>query len=179
MDDLMFQDRRLPALLDRLMDTSEGPGRLHSDATWSVAVQEDRHRLGSSMREGCALVVKDLELLLNTRARPAGDAVYDFPFAAKSVINYGVRDMTGTSLTIDTPLTMEREVANAIRQFEPRVVTGTLRVKHAPGGSSSVHNLAYEIAAEVCPLPIPDALLMRTVMDMQNGLVKVMEQSHG
>lgn len=181
MDDQTYQDRRLPSLLDRLFDTSEGPGRLHSEADWQRAVQDDRHRLGSSMREACQLVVKDLDMLLNARARPFDDSVHRFPEAARSVVNYGVLDLTGATMTVDMPHRIEQEVRQAILNFEPRVVPGTLRVSYNPGKASGLltQSMAFEIAAEVCPLPVPEPLHLRTVVDLSTGDTTVTEQGHG
>lgn len=177
MDD-SYADRRLPSLLDRLFDTSEGPGRLHTESSWSAAKAEGRHALGSSMREATQLVVQDLEALLNARAMPADSNVYHYPFVARSVVNFGVRDFRGSGIVNSTPDDMEREVTRAIDIFEPRVVPGTLKVSHTTTkDAQSIHAVGLEVSAQICPLPIPEPLLVRTQVDLTTGKVDVRQET--
>jgi type VI secretion system protein ImpF len=179
-DDRSYLDRRLPSLLDRLMDPAEGPNRLQTERQWSAARAEASHALGNSMREACGLVLLDLDMLLNSRALPTDSPVHRLPHASTSVINYGVSSLSGSTLTTEMPFEVRSSIIRAIQAFEPRVVDGTLRVEYRKSQrGNEVHELAFDVFAEVCPLPVPEPLSVRTVVDLSEGDCKIVEQGRG
>jgi len=107
MAELTPMDRLQPCLLDRLTDDEPGSGK------------ESRDRRVVSMGRYRSAVLRDLEMLLNAKARPAGDVIYDFDEVAKSVLNYGIPDLCGTPILNIGPLEAEGQVRNAILHFEP------------------------------------------------------------
>lgn len=166
MAELTTQERLQPALLDRLTDDEPG-NRL-----------EGREKRVMSMRQLRGAVLRDLAWLLNAPCRPAGDEIYDYPLVASSVLNYGKPDLAGLSASGVTPERLERMVAQAIATFEPRIMAAglTVRTVEVTEGSGR-HSLAVEISGELCPLPMPEAVFLRTTMDLETGEVEVTERT--
>lgn len=162
MPDLTVADRLQPALLDRLTD--EEP---------DVKV-ESRDRRVMNMAQLRRAILRDLQWLLNSQCRPPQDEVYDYPNAATSVLNYGLPDSAGLSITGRRRDEVRAHVQRAIEQFEPRVVGQTLQVRAVEDepGSSRVR-LVFEIGGEICPLPMPESLFVRTELDIELGQWRV------
>ena len=91
------------SLLDRLTETSAWPTTR-----------------GASLRMFREGLRRDVEWLLNTR-RPQVGVFEDFPLAAKSVVNYGLPDLTHMSTRQENAEALILAIVNTLRTFEPRV----------------------------------------------------------
>jgi len=164
--ELSTTERLQPALLDRLID-DEPKNQL-----------ESRDRRILSMRQLRAAVLRDLTWLLNTPSRPPTDEIHEFPQVAKSVLNYGLPSMAGMTASSARAARLESAIRDAVEAFEPRVVPGTLHVRVGSGDDHSAHrSLVFEISGEVCPLPIPEAMYVRTELDLETGHCELKERS--
>ena len=135
-----------------------------------------------------ACVLRDLTWLLNTpnlRWRdgrtqdPQLAAVPDieaYPRAAASVLNYGIPPLSGrTGLE---PAAVAKDLEAAIRQFEPRLRAETVKVKPAPQAAAG-HAIAFDIEAELWAEPVPLRLLLRTLIDLEDGAASVRPTGSG
>lgn len=166
MSELTTSDRLQPSLLDRLTDHEPGKKT------------ESRDRRVMSMRQLREAVLRDLEWLLNARSMPRSDELWEFPRVAASVVNFGIPDLTGTTASGLSTVKLERTVRDAIANFEPRIVPGTLQV--AAGAAEDITHgptsITFEIGGDICPLPIPEALYVRTEVDLETGRAEVKEK---
>ncbi|WP_427183954.1 type VI secretion system baseplate subunit TssE [Bordetella bronchialis] len=157
MPELTSRDRLQPALLDRLTDMMPN------------AMSESRERRVVSMRQLRASVLRDLTYLFNA-ARPRVGGGRAEPAVESSVLNYGLRDFAGRTLSgIDTASVAE-EIADAIRRFEPRIGGQTLRVTPldpAPRAGGSV--LSFLIEGDLWAQPYPERLYFKTELDLEAG----------
>ena len=122
-----------------------------------------------------ACVLRDLTWLLNTeqlsgQSDGASDrAAFDieaYPHAAASVVNFGIPALAGRT-AID-PEVVARDLEQAIRRFEPRLRAGTVWVR--PVAEAQIgHLIAFDIEAVLWSQPVPLRLLMRTLIDLENG----------
>lgn len=164
MPELTTSDRLQPALLDRLTDDQP------------QALQESRDRRVISMRQLREAVLRDLTFLLNTPCRPSGDELYEYPRVAASVLNFGLPDVTGLAASGISPEKMEQMVLDAVRRYEPRIMRDTLSVRAAAAeGKRGPNVLQFQISGELCPLPMPEALFLRTEVDLETGRAEVKE----
>lgn len=156
----LIQERHFPSLLDRLTD--DQPHK---------TVEPRVHRV-FSIRRLRAAVLRDLEWLLNTSHLAVTEDLADFPLAAKSVINYGIPDLTGKTVSGLGLVDLEREVRQCILTFEPRILPNTLEVR---GQKSEDHAnaLTFEIEGELWSEPIPERLFLRTELDLETGTVTI------
>lgn len=161
MAELTTQERLQPSLLDRLTDDEPG------------SRTEGRDKRVMSMRQLRAAVLRDLEWLLNAGCRPLDDEIHQYPLVAKSVLNYGMPDLTGLAASGIAAGRVEQMVYASISNFEPRIVDQSLGVRAATRGETN--QLAFEITGELCPLPMPEALFVRTEVDLETGHCSVRE----
>ncbi len=164
MAELTTSERLQPSLIDRLTDDAPGDRA------------ESRDKRVMSMRQLRMAVLRDLEWLLNANCRPMDDAIHEFPLAAKSVLNFGLPDVTGLTASGISHTQMESMVRAAILHFEPRITGASLGVRAVQSGLGEAGNaVGFEIAGELCPLPMPEALFVRTELDLETGRCEVRE----
>lgn len=159
MAELTTSEKLQPSLLDRLTD---------DDRTSRV---ESREKRVMSMKNLRAAVLRDLSWLLNTSAHPMGAEIYEFPLASQSVLNYGLPDATGMSSSGLSIGQVEGAMRRAITTFEPRIMQGSLRVRASVDENRQKNPavIGFEIAAEFCPLPMPETLYVRSEVDLETG----------
>ena len=153
------QDRLQPFLLDRLLD--DEPDAKTDSAT-------SRAMTGRKFRQS---VLRDLAWLLNAHAHPRNDGIGDFELVAKSVLNYGIPEVTGVTESHTTCPELERMVRSAILAFEPRINPATLSVSAKPkgDGSSPGNNVVLEIKGDIRVHPLSEPIYVKTNVDLDTG----------
>src|SRR5437762_13827534 len=104
MAELTPQERLQPCLLDRLTD---------EEPRSSV---ESRERRVVSVRPLREAVLRDMAWLLNGSAHMSADEVAECPEAARSVLNYGMPDLTGMTASGVGGVDVERMVREAVER---------------------------------------------------------------
>lgn len=161
-----LRDRLQPALLDRLTD--DNPDLKH-DA-------DDKRVLNKNQLRQA--VLRDLSWLLNA-VQPLGKQAVEAPYAAESVLNFGLPPMSGQLASkVDVP-SVEQSIREAILRFEPRILEHSLTVKAVDSGAMlDAHNIIeFEIRGFLWAQPIPLELLLRTQLDLEAGQVKLRDGS--
>jgi len=164
MAELTTQERLQPSLLDRLID--DEPDHL----------QESRERRVLSLPRLREAVLRDLAWLFNTTNLAVAEDLKAYPDVARSVLNFGMPELTGTSVAGLDSVALARQVRECICHFEPRLRRQTLevRVTHAP--QESHHRaLEFEIVGELLANPVPLQLFLKTEIDLENGTAEVVD----
>ena len=162
---LRAQDRLQPALLDRLTDDDPS-----SRAETADARVINRNRL----RE---LVLRDLGWLFNTTRSSEGVDWDSAPYAAKSVINFGLPALSGLTLSSMDLQALQEHVRQAIVDHEPRILPESLVVE-ATSNERQVdhHNLiGFRISGQLWAQPVPLELMLHTDIDLETGRVEIRE----
>lgn len=166
MAELSSKERLIPSLLDRLTD--ENP----------YEKNESRNaRVGSSLslRES---VLRDLEWLLNTGNIQGSLDLDNYPEVIESVINYGMPNLSGKTISTTDLTAVQESIRQTIRVFEPRILPNTVRVSLVPGsGDMHANSAVFQIEATMWGRPMPEALFMRTEIDLELGEVVLKEGS--
>ena len=166
MPGLTLQERLQPSLLDRLTD--DAPQRR----------QESRSERVISMRQLRESVLRDLGWLLNTSNLTSVHDLSHFPQVAQSVLNYGVPDLTGLTVSSVDVVELERVIRQAVVRFEPRLLPHTVRVRVVASDEHMSHNaLTFFIEAQLWAQPLPLQMFLKTEIDLELGHVKVVEQA--
>jgi type VI secretion system protein ImpF len=164
MPDLIPREQLQPALLDRLADNAPDKSA------------EARDRRVISPRELHESVKRDLAWLLNSPNLETTEDLEEYPEAAKSVINYGVPDFSGRSVTAEDIPAMQRALRDAILTFEPRILAKSLEVDVKIATDSMDHNtLTFVLRGELWAHPIPLELFLQTDVDLDTGNVSVID----
>lgn len=167
MAELSLQERLQPSLLDRLTD-NEPDTNVESRAQRVLSI----NRLKRS-------VLRDLAWLLNCGPLSVTDDLDAYPDAKRSVINYGVRDLAGSVAASTEIAAIEREVKQAILDFEPRIMPNSLSVRVVVDKEEmSQRSLSFEIEGQLWAQPLPVSMLLSTEIDLDTGVTTV-DESRG
>ena len=168
MAELTTRERHQPCLLDRLTDDEP------------QQKQESRDKRVMSSTQVRRSVLRDLAWLLNSAQRFKPEELADYPQVVSSVINYGIPDFCGLTHSSVQPGQVERQVQDALVRFEPRVLRRGLSVRAASDTAQMSRNaVVFEIRGELWAQPMPEALYVKTAMDLETGSVSVQERPYG
>ncbi|KAA6187370.1 type VI secretion system baseplate subunit TssE [Thiohalocapsa marina] len=166
MADLTPKERLQPSLLDRLTDQAP------------TTDQESREERVLSPSRLKASVLRDLQWLLNTCNLASVQDLDPFPEVASSVLNYGLPDLAGKNVSGLDVLSLERELRQAILQFEPRILRRSLVIRTLIDASTMSHNaIQFIIEGELWGQPMPLQLYLKTEVDLESGEVAVFEST--
>jgi len=156
------EERLQPALLDRLTD--EEPDK-------KLERREDRVLSKRRMRQA---VLRDLAWLFNATRLDIDEDPAKAPYARRSVICFGLPPLSGKTASSLEVTDLERAIRQAILDFEPRILPGTLQVRALEVGEHESHNvIGVEIRGDLWAQPYPLELLVRTEIDLETGQVEI------
>ncbi len=150
-------DRLQPSLLDRLTD--DEPGDL----------KETRDARAIDMRRLRDIVQRDLAWLLNTSDMSGEIDAQVYPHAARSVLNYGIKEVAGELASADRAQRIRASIQRAIELYEPRIKPGTLDVGLRDGKQGAETIVAFDIRADMWAQPVPMELYLRSLVDITTG----------
>ena len=162
MPELSQKERLQLSLLDRLSD--DEPSN----------ISESREKRVISVSRLKELVQRDLAWLLNSVAASANIDFTNYPEVAKSTLNYGIIDLSGYCSMVFNPKHIERELVKSIKNYEPRIIPKTLKIKISVAEKEMNGNtLSFEISGDLWAQPLPLQLFLKTEVDVENGSVKL------
>jgi type VI secretion system protein ImpF len=162
-EQILPQDRLQPALLDRLTD--DEPDKKQEP-------REARVLSKSRMRQS---VLRDLAWLFNATRLEAVADLAKVPYVRRSVLNFGLPALSGSTASSLDVTDLARAVREAILTFEPRILPGTLEIRTVlEAGALDHHNvIGVEIHGELWAQPVPLEFLVRTEFDLETGKVQI------
>jgi type VI secretion system protein ImpF len=147
--------------------------RLASDADMDGVQVDGCH--GSSAAELRESVRRELAFLFNATALTAIQGLDLYPHVARSVLNYGVPDLSGkTASSIDRPW-LERTLTWSIRNFEPRIRPDSVQVNVSATGPTAHNTLTLKIDADLSDQP-NEKLQIETEFDLESGTAMVTDR---
>lgn len=161
MADKTLAERLQPSLLDRLTDNE--PGNLKETRDARVI---DISRLRD-------IIQRDLSWLLNTTNTEHSFDAAALPNVARSVVNYGLREVSGEFSTAERAEQIRRSIQRAISIYEPRIIDGTVEVTLNPVDTGNDMMVALVIRAEMWAQPLPLELYLRSQVDVTTGEISV------
>lgn len=164
MAELSLEERLQPSLIDRLTDDEPS------------AKEEARSVRVMSVNRLKRSVLRDLGWLLNCGSLSATEDLSDYPEVEKSVLNFGIANMAGSTIASKDLLQLERRIKEAILIFEPRIIPETLRVSiDVDRQAMSIRALTFIIEGQLWAQPAPVSLYVSTEMDLETGRAMVSE----
>ena len=166
MPELTTGERLQPSLIDRLTDNDP------------LNPRESVDKRVMSLQQIRDAVQRDLASLLNAGCLATTDDLEEYPYAARSVLNYGIPDLSGMTVHGADTLVLERALHQAIVDFEPRILADSLRVRVVTDPEEMHRNaMVFEIEGKLWSQPMPLRLLWNTEVDLETGDVIVTEGS--
>lgn len=164
MAELTTQERLQPSLLDRLTD----------DEPDKTVESRDQRVISASRLREC--VTRDLTWLLNCVNLGSEEVLADYPEVARSVVNFGIPDLTGAAISGVDAAVLQRQLREAIVAFEPRLTPATLQVTVGTDlKRMDQRSLGFRIESEMWAQPLPLNLYLKTEVDLDTGRVDVTE----
>ncbi len=157
------KEKLQPSLLDRLTDVRPDV-RTNTAGVRVLTVEE--------LRES---VRRDLAALFNATALEVVEDLSDYPNVQRSTLNFGMPDMSGKTASGVDLKELERSLNRAIHEFEPRLLEDTVKISSELYDAKSHNTMVATIQAELWSQPLPQKLLLRTELDLENGEVKLQE----
>lgn len=144
---------------------------------------ESRSEQVISMSRYREAVIRDLQWLLNSSSHLKSEGLDEFPQVERSVFNFGKKDLAGLVVSTLNVASLEAEIAKAVRLFEPRIVSETLKVKcvsndggKAGGGNRAIGGyncLTFQIKGELWSHPVSEEFFLKTALELDSGLQPV------
>lgn len=164
MADKTLAERLQPSLLDRLTDDAPG------------TVKESRDTRVIDVMRLREIIQRDLSWLLNTSNIENTFDPEVFPHVARSVLNYGLREVSGTYSTSERAELIRRSIERAIAVHEPRIIDGSVDVALTSDDKDGDMMVSLNIRADMWAQPLPLELYLRSRVDVTTGEVS-MERS--
>ncbi|MGR8928996.1 MAG: type VI secretion system baseplate subunit TssE [Gammaproteobacteria bacterium] len=162
MAELSLKERLQPSLLDRLTDSD--PDRK----------EESREHRVLSVKQLKQSVLRDLSWLFNTTALAEVEDLKGYPHAVDSVINYGIPALSGVNLSNINIQKLQRQIKQAIMDFEPRIMAKTLKIEViADEHEMSNTAICFKIEGDLWAQPLPVRLYIRSDIDLETGEVNI------
>ena len=159
-----LKERLQPSLLDRLTD-------LQPEKSKESSSQQSMSQ--SQFKEA---VIRDLGWLLNSVALDVCVDLAKYPQIQRSVLNYGLPDLSGHTSSMVDVRSVEKSIREAIRLFEPRIMRNSLKVKvHSNPDEMSHNSLIFEISGAVFGQPSPFQVVLKSELDLECGDFKLTE----
>ncbi|MBK0327135.1 type VI secretion system baseplate subunit TssE [Rhodobacteraceae bacterium F11138] len=161
MADKTLAERLQPSLLDRLTDHEPG------------VLQETRESRVIDISRLRDIIQRDLSWLLNTQNIEHSFDAKAMPNVARSVVNYGLREVAGEFSTQARAEGIRRSIEKSITTHEPRIIKGTVDVTLSPEEDGGEMTVALIIRADMWAQPLPLELYLRSHVDVTTGEVSV------
>ena len=162
----------LPSVFDRLVDDEpERPVDARSFEPLTPALLHD-------------VVLRDLRALFNTTccdpwsALASDERRHAAPRGAEcSVLGYGLPALAGRPVSSCDTEVLARALCHAIERFEPRLDARSVLVVPEVRAAGPRQLLRFRIEGRLRAGPWPETLVMRTEIDLDNGMTRVTEQA--
>lgn len=154
-------ERLQPSILDRLTDdarsqTTEGPTERVID-----------------LRKLREIIQRDLSWLLNTASLGSQFDEKKYPHVARSVLNYGVKDVTGDFANLRKANFVREAIREAVELYEPRIMEGSLKVISRTEDAKRQPVIVFDIVADMWAQPLPTELYLRSEFDLTTGQISL------
>jgi type VI secretion system protein ImpF len=153
----------LPTLIDRLRD----------DAPYRQTEQPEEYAMTRAQIRD--IIQRDLTYLLNATSLEDKIDRARYPLAAASTVNFGVPALAGSFMASRDWASIEQQVKQAIKDFEPRLIADSLSV--VPLGEEkklgSHNHMSFEIRGLIRMDPYPLEFLVQSTLDLETSRLHV------
>ncbi len=115
----------------------------------------------------------DLGQLLNTISLASVADLQRHPHVERSVLNFGVPDMSHLTADVLTDQKLAANLRNALRNHEPRLLAGSIAVTQGAEFDSIQQRISLHIQAEMLCRPVDVPLEFTAEIDTGSGKVKL------
>jgi type VI secretion system protein ImpF len=115
----------------------------------------------------------DIVDLLNTVNLDSALDLDEAPEVKRSVLNFGLPDLSNRTIDDHRLVEISKELETALRNYEPRLVSGTLVVGRDPLVESEALRIKFFIKADLRSEPLDVAVEFVAEVELDSGKIKV------
>lgn len=126
------------------------------DASGERVIAGRRNAARRATDEGALREVlsEDLASLLNTVSLGSSEDISEFPFVAKSILNFGLADLTRISIEETAVENIAAELRAALCGYEPRLASSSIEVERDRTIDPATLKVRFNIRADMLASPI-------------------------
>jgi type VI secretion system protein ImpF len=118
-------------------------------------------------------VSRDLDSLMNTIAMESSENLDSFDYVRKSVLNFGLPDITHRSIDENAVDHIREEIRLALVHYEPRLVPHTIRVTRASEFNEADLKVRFVVHAELLCEPVNVPVEFAADLELDSGNITV------
>ncbi len=138
-----------------------------------ISTRSRQRREGVSETQLRAHLQADLAALLNTIRLDAVVDLEDAPLVARSIVNYGFRDLSSISASELKSPQIVQSLRQSLIDHEPRLVAGSIEVKVINPESSTNQRMSIAVSAEFMGDPVDIPMSFEAEVDLGAGKLKM------
>lgn len=159
-----------PSVLDKLIAPL---GRVKGDGTRDVLPCHIAAVDSFGERDLKAVVIRDIAWIINDISFGTAVPLDDYPEIASSVLNQGVPDLTALRVARSSLESRARDIANALRAFEPRLLASTVKVLFDTSAVDDENKVRFTIQGELKGAIDERHVELKTAVALDSGEVEV------
>jgi type VI secretion system protein ImpF len=156
----------------------------HKDAKKEVDLRDDTgERIIASRRVSARSWVneaalrrdlaEDLTRLLNTVNLVSAQDLADYSYAARSILNYGLIDITAFSIEENAVCDITHELRQSLQHYEPRLIPASIEVRRDTSVDSAAHQIRFAVSAEMYATPVDIPVEFVAELELDSGKMRI------
>ena len=118
-------------------------------------------------------LAEDLTRLLNTVNLASAEDLSDFSYVARSIVNYGLVDITAYSIEETAVDDITHELRQSLVDYEPRLIPSSIEVNRDLSVDSTVHQIRFAVNAEMHATPVDIAVEFVAELELESGKMRI------
>ena len=145
------------------------------DDDTTISRRQIERREGASLDRLQSFFMIDLGNLLGTVHLEATEDLSQYPGVRKSILNYGVQDVTSLTIGSGTSEEIRKKLKDSLLDHEPRLIPESVVVRARTGSEAENQSMAFEIEAVLAARPVDVPLEFVAEIDTGEGKVIMSE----
>ena len=116
---------------------------------------------------------RDLASLMNTVNLDATVPLDEYPYLAKSIVNYGFGDLTNVADKANGPQIIADQIKRTLCHYEPRLIPETVEVIASEDNDIVTNRLTFDISGEMAASPVDIPLQFIAELDEGVGRIQM------
>ena len=118
-------------------------------------------------------LAEDLTRLLNTVNLDSAQELTDFSYASRSILNYGLTDITAYSLEENAVNDISAELRQSLKDYEPRLIPQSIEVRRDTTVDSAAHQIRFAVSAEMHATPVDIPVEFVAELELDSGKMRI------
>ncbi|MNJ16604.1 Lysozyme [compost metagenome] len=132
------------------------------------------HAIGRSSKHGVLDKLRiDLSMLFNASGLYQSPGREIPPYVARSVLNYGIGNIAGKTVSSLEPSVLEKRIRHAIVTFEPRILRHSLQITRLSRSCASAPQIEFSIQGQLRDVAGVYPFVFRSAWNTESGEVRL------